>query len=413
MKAELISIGTELLLGEITDLNSAYLAAQLPLLGLDLHFISTVGDNKQRLIETLSRAWQRSDIIISTGGLGPTEDDITRESIADFVGEPISIDESLVAQFREMFRRFNMEMPESNIKQASVIPSCEIIANPRGTAPGWWVEKDNHVIVAMPGPPGEMQQMWKNAVSPKIQGKFCTATIFTSALKTFGLSEAKLGEITREFLLARNPTVGIYAKADGVHLRVAAKASRSEEAKSMVSKTVMEIRQLVGEYIWGADSDTLEGVMANLFVAGNITLATAEAGTGGMLANTITNTADSSKFYRCGIVIGRRDLVSEYAGGEGTVSQSGQVSPETALQLAVAARKRQGASVGMGVIGIVDEDPSHKIGTVMIGIDDGKHNHTFSRTVPGTRLQIKQRAANSALFELTKIMLQEIRCTSS
>ena len=124
MKAEIISIGTELLLGEITDLNAAYLASQLPLLGLDLHFISTVGDNRQRLIETLQHAWNRSDIIITTGGLGPTEDDVTREAIADFFGEPISIDQSLVEQFRVLFRRFNMDMPESNIKQASVIPSC-------------------------------------------------------------------------------------------------------------------------------------------------------------------------------------------------------------------------------------------------------------------------------------------------
>ena len=236
MKAEVISIGTELLLGEITDLNAAYLASQLPLLGLDLHFISTVGDNKQRLIETLKHSWQRSDIIITTGGLGPTEDDITREAIADFFGETISIDQSLVMQFKELFRRFNMDMPESNIKQASVIPSCEVIPNPRGTAPGWWVEKDGHVIIAMPGPPGEMQQMWTNVVAPKIQKKFCDAIIFPSTLKTFGLSEAKLGEITRDFLLANNPTVGIYAKPDGIHLRVAAKADSLDEAKQLVEQ---------------------------------------------------------------------------------------------------------------------------------------------------------------------------------
>ncbi len=181
MKAEVISIGTELLLGEITDLNAAYLASQLPLLGLDLHFISTVGDNKQRLIETLNHSWQRSDIIITTGGLGPTEDDITREAIADFFQEPISIDQSLVKQFRELFSHFNMDMPESNIKQASVIPSCQVIPNPRGTAPGWWVERDKHVIIAMPGPPGEMQQMWSNVVAPKIQEKVLRCHYFLPA----------------------------------------------------------------------------------------------------------------------------------------------------------------------------------------------------------------------------------------
>jgi nicotinamide-nucleotide amidase len=406
MKAEVVSIGTELLLGEITDLNAAYLASQLPLLGLDLHFISTVGDNKQRLIETLSHAWQRSEIIITTGGLGPTEDDITREAIADFSGESISIDQSLVEQFKELFKRFDMEMPESNIKQASVIPSCEVIPNPRGTAPGWWVERNGHVIIAMPGPPGEMQQMWQNVVAPKIQEKFCDSTIYPSTLKTFGLSEAKLGEITREFLLAKNPTVGIYAKPDGIHLRVAAKANSSEEAKRLVEKTASDLRSLVGDYIWGTDSDTLEGVVANLFMTKNMSLSTMEADTGGILANNITNYPDSLKFYKCGIVLGRGDLGQEYGIDENVISQYGPVSTEAAKEMASVIRRKYGTSVGAGLIGVMESDnPADKIGTIMIGIDDGKHCYAFKRIYPGTRLQIKQRAAIAAMFELRKIML--------
>jgi nicotinamide-nucleotide amidase len=406
MKAEVISIGTELLLGEITDLNAAYLASQLPLLGLDLHFISTVGDNKQRLIETLSHSWQRSEIIITTGGLGPTEDDITREAIADFFGEPISIDQSLVAEFRELFRRFNMDMPESNIKQASIIPSCEVIPNPRGTAPGWWVEKNGHVIVAMPGPPGEMQQMWTNVVAPKIQQKFCDAIIYPSTLKTFGLSEAKLGEITRDFLLAKNPTVGIYAKPDGIHLRVAAKAETYERAKILVENTVRELRRLVDDYVWGTDTDTLEGIVANLFIAKKMSLATMESGTGGILANNITNFPDSLNFYKCGIVLSRKDVGPEFGISENTISQFGPVSAETATEMAAVIRKQYGTSVGLGLVGVIESDETaSKLGTIIIGIDDGKHKHAFSRTYPGTRLQIKQRAAVSALFELRKIML--------
>ncbi|MGD0855776.1 MAG: CinA family nicotinamide mononucleotide deamidase-related protein [Dehalococcoidia bacterium] len=406
MKAEVISIGTELLLGEITDLNAAYLASQLPLLGLDLHFISTVGDNRQRLIETLSHSWQRSDIIITTGGLGPTEDDITREAIADFFGEPISIDQSLVAQFKELFRRFNMDMPESNIKQAYIIPSCEVIPNPRGTAPGWWVEKNGHVIVAMPGPPGEMQQMWTNVVAPKIQGKFCDAIIYSSTLKTFGLSEAKLGEITRDFLLAKNPTVGIYAKPDGIHLRVAAKASSSADAKILVENTVSELRKLVGEYVWGTDTDTLEGVVANLFKHSKLSLSTMEVGTGGILANNITNFSDSLTFYKCGIVLSRSELGKEFGIDENVISKYGPVSTEAAKEMASAMRRQYGTSVGVGLIGIMETDePEYKMGTIMIGIDEGQHCHAFKRIYPGTRLQIKQRAAVSALFELRKIML--------
>jgi nicotinamide-nucleotide amidase len=405
MKAEVISIGTELLLGEITDLNAAYLASQLPLLGLDLHFISTVGDNKQRLIETLTHSWQRSDIIITTGGLGPTEDDITREAIADFFAEPISIDEAMVQQFRALFRRFNMDMPESNIKQASVIPSCEVIPNPRGTAPGWWVERDGHVIISMPGPPGEMQQMWSNVVSPRIQDKFCDAVIFPSTIKTFGLSEAKLGEITRPFLVARNPTVGIYAKPDGIHLRVAAKAPSTEEAKTLVNRTVGEIRQLVGEYVWGMDSDTLEGVVANLFMQKGMSLSTMEAGTGGVLANGITNSPDSSKFYRCGIVISRGDLGPASGIAENIVAQYGRVSKEVAREMAAAVRKMYSTSVGVGLIGVTEAgELDGNIGTTIVGIDTGEQVHSIVMALPGTHLQIKQRAAIAALFELRKIM---------
>jgi len=406
MKAEVISIGTELLLGEITDLNAAYLASQLPILGLDLHFISTVGDNKQRLIETLNHSWQRSDIIITTGGLGPTEDDITREAIADFFGEPISIDQELVKQFRELFRSFNLDMPESNIKQASVIPSCQVIPNPRGTAPGWWVERDQHVIIAMPGPPGEMQQMWSNVVAPKIQEKYCDAIIFSQTLKTFSLNEAKLGEITKPFLLANNPTVGIYAKPDGIHLRIAAKASTLMTARQLVATTTDQIRQLVGEYIWGTDADTLEGIVANQFHEKKLSLSTMEVGTGGILASCITNIPASSEFYKHGMVINFNELGSQFGINENVIAQYGIVSQETAREMAAAVRRLHETSVGVGLVGVMESDEQgHKMGTIMIGIDNGEHNYAFSRNYPGTRVQIKQRAAIAALFELRKIML--------
>lgn len=405
MKAEVISIGTELLLGEITDLNSAYLASQLPLLGLDLHFISTVGDNKQRLIETLAHSWLRSDIIITTGGLGPTEDDITREAIADFFHETVSIDESLVQQFRELFRRFKMDMPESNKKQASVIPSCQLIPNPRGTAPGWWVEKDGHVIVTLPGPPHEMQQMWADVVSPRIKDRFCDAVIFPRTIKTFGLSEAKLGEMTRSFLLAQNPTVGIYAKPDGIHLRVAAKASSIHQAEVLVNDTVNEIRQLVGKYIWGMDTDTLDGVVANLFTKQGISLATMEAGSGGFLANNISNSPDSLKFYKCGILISLCNLGSKFGIADDMIAQYGRVSEEITREMASVIRKTYSSSVGVGLISVTEFDQSNsRVGTAIIGIDTGKKVMSFTRILPGSHLQIKQRSAIAALFELRKIL---------
>ncbi|MCX6005231.1 MAG: competence/damage-inducible protein A [Chloroflexi bacterium] len=412
MKAEIISIGTELLLGEITDTNAAYLASQLPLLGIDLHFISTVGDNKQRLIETLNHAWQRSDIIITTGGLGPTEDDITREAIAEFFQEPITIDQSLVNQFKELFKRFNMDMPESNIKQASIIPSAGVIANPRGTAPGWWVERAEHVIIAMPGPPGEMQQMWSNVVAPQLQKKYCDAIIYSKTLKTFSLSEAKVGELTRTYLLAKNPTVGIYAKPDGIHLRITAKAETLGSAEELVNKAAGEIHEILGKYIWGSDSDTLEGIIANLLITNNMNLAVIEAGTGGILANTITNIPESSKFFRYGIVINRDDLKREYGINDDIIEQYGMVSQEVACKMASAIKAKYETSFGIGLIGVTEPDElNNKLGTIVIGIENNAGKHGFKKIYPGTRMQVKQRAAIAALYELKNILTEETKCT--
>lgn len=406
MKAEVISIGTELLLGEITDLNAAYLASQLPLLGLDLHFISTVGDNQQRLIEILNLACSRSDIVFTTGGLGPTEDDITRESIAELCQEKISIDQSLVTQFRERFKTFNMDMPESNIKQASVIPSCQVIPNPRGTAPGWWVEHDGCVIISMPGPPSEMQPMWTDIIAPRIREKYCDSIIYTSTLKTFGLSEAKLGEITRSYLQAKNPTVGIYAKPDGIHLRVGAKSTTLDEARRSVEKTMAELRSLCSEYIWGSDNDTLEGLIAGIFTGRKLSLATIEINTGGAVANMLTNLPESKSFYRCGIVANLNEIDTDFGLNMNVLNQYGVVSTQTAREAASAIRRRYSTSIGMSVISILEPDDSGaKPGTVLIGIDDGTHSSAFTRALPGNRMQIKYRAAVSALFELRKIML--------
>ncbi|MEE8385597.1 MAG: competence/damage-inducible protein A, partial [Dehalococcoidia bacterium] len=171
MKAELVSIGTELLLGEILDTNAQYLAARLPPLGIDLYYTSKVGDNLERLTEVIERAWSRSDLVITTGGLGPTEDDLTREAIARVLGEEMTVDPALERQLREFFARRGVTMPERNVKQASLIASSRALPNPRGTAPGWWVERRGCIIVAMPGPPVEMGRMWEQEVAPELEAR--------------------------------------------------------------------------------------------------------------------------------------------------------------------------------------------------------------------------------------------------
>lgn len=413
MKAEIISIGTELLLGEIVDTNSAYLASQLPLLGLDLHFISTVGDNQQRLINILQQAWQRSDIILTTGGLGPTQDDITREAIAEFLDEEIGTDSELVKELERLFQHFKMEMPKSNLRQAGVIPSAQIIANPRGTAPGWWVERDNHTIITMPGPPNEMQLMWTKAIMPRLQQKLGGAIIVSKTLKIFGLSEAKVDELVSSFLASTNPTLGTYAKTDGIHLRLTAKACTTDEAQALITEREREISAILGDNIWGTDSDSLEATIGTLLASKGLTLASMESSTGGLLANSITNIPGSSKYFKGGIIAYTDKVNTSYGIDEQLISRYGPVSTEVAEAMASAVRQHLHTDIGIGLTAVTGpaEIEGKPIGTICIGIDNRQRTLSFTRNYPGNRPQVKQRAFISALFELRRILLQEETCT--
>jgi nicotinamide-nucleotide amidase len=226
MKAEVIPVGTEILLGNIIDTNSSFLANQLPLLGIDLYFISATGDNKRRLVDTLERAWKRADIIITTGGLGPTQDDITREAIGELVNEELTVNERLWQELQDLLSHYLGEIPQSNVRQATTIPSAQVIANRMGTAPGWWVEKDQHIIIALPGPSEEMKMMWQEGVLPKLEQRTTGEVILSRVIKTFRLAEAKVDEMVSSISKLSNPTLATYINPDGVHLRITAKAKR-------------------------------------------------------------------------------------------------------------------------------------------------------------------------------------------
>ncbi|MCH7835896.1 MAG: competence/damage-inducible protein A, partial [Chloroflexi bacterium] len=204
MNAEIISVGTEILLGEILDTNSQYLAVRLPPLGIDLYFISKVGDNLQRLAETIGRAHKRSHLVLITGGLGPTEDDLTRQAIALTLDEEMYVDKETEQRLREFFAARGFTFPERNVKQAMLIPSAQAIPNPRGTAPGWWVEKEGRVIVAMPGPPAELERMWEVEVTPRLARMAGGDIIASRTLKTIGIGEGHLDEMVSPLLKSEN-----------------------------------------------------------------------------------------------------------------------------------------------------------------------------------------------------------------
>lgn len=407
MKAEIISIGTELLLGEITDTNASYLASQLPSLGIDLYFISTVGDNQQRLVNALKQAWQRSDLIVTTGGLGPTQDDITRESIAELLHEEITIDPILVQKIQEFFCHRRLDMPRSNLKQAAIIPSAQSLENPQGTAPGWWVERDGHIIAAMPGPPHEMQFMWANKVLPRLQEKIEAGVILSRTLKTFGLGEAKVGELVSPFFASVNPTLGIYAKRDGIHLRITAKSQRREAAEHLITQRENEIRAILKDYIWGTDADSLEGIISELLINKGLSLATMESDTGGLLAQTLTSVPNSSSYFRGGLIVSSDQSQIAFGIDVNLISRYTSASIEVAEAMATKTREQFNTDIGVGITGVTEPEKAQDkpVGSIFIGIDDGRTKHKFSRNAPGQQHQIKQRAVTSALFELRRTLL--------
>ena len=285
MKAEIITTGTEILLGEIVDTNTSFLAGELALHGIDIHFTSSVGDNYDRLSDVLRKAWQRSDITITTGGLGPTQGDITRSVIAALMGEEPYVDDRLKQTLVEYFSRLGVEMPENNLKQATLIPSAEALLNPLGTAPGWWIEKNGRIIIALPGPPGELQPMWRSQVVPRLQ-KRSGAIIISRILKTWGLSEGKVDELVTPFLSSSNPTVAIYARQDGIILRITAKSAEEGSARQMIALMEANVRHVLGNHIWGEDEETIASVVVRLLSEKGLTLAVCESMTGGFLTYT-------------------------------------------------------------------------------------------------------------------------------
>ena len=281
--AEIVSIGTELLLGTITDTNATYLAQRLAAAGFNCHFISQVGDNQERIVGVLRRAWERSDIVVTTGGLGPTQDDLTRESIAALLGEEMSIDAELERHLLSLYTRRGIRMPESNRKQATLIPSARAIENPVGTAPGWWVAyggssgNSQRQIISMPGVPFEMKRMWEREVEPELAPQ-ASSIIVSRTLKVMGLGESRVEEMVADLMGGSNPTLAPYAKNDGIHLRLTAKAHDRLIAESMLEPLEGQVRTRLGNAIYGMDGDTPQSVVGALLTASGLSFVVVEIG---------------------------------------------------------------------------------------------------------------------------------------
>lgn len=407
MYAEIIASGTELLMGETQDTDSSYLASQLPALGLDLRQVTLVGDNLEQYTEVLERAWQRSPFTFTTGGLGPTRDDVTRETIARVFQEEIYIDDQMLEDLNDIFKSRGTEMPSHNTKQAGLIPSATGIRNRLGTAPGWWAEKNGHVIVALPGPPSELHDMWEREIAPRLRQRVKGKVVLTRTIKTIGLSEAVVDEMATPVLDTENPYVGVYAKPDGIHLRIIARAPTQGEALSLVQPVEEQLRTIFEGSIWGTDAETAEESVGALLRQQGLTLATMESCTGGLLANIITEVPGSSQYFKGGIVAYTNELKISSGVPSDLIEKHGSVSGPVVEAMAEAARLRLGADFGIGITGVAgpEELEGKPPGTVYIDVaHPGGHHSSYHRFPATDRNLVKRRSVISALLALRRIL---------
>ena len=406
MKAEIFSIGSELLMGELTDTNSSWIAARLPPLGVQLQWVTIVGDDQGKITEAISRGLQRSDLLITTGGLGPTRDDLTREAVAGALGETPVVQEDVVKALEEFFRSRGSVMPATNIKQALLIPSARFIRNRQGTAPGWWAERDGKIVICLPGPPGEMQAIWQEEVEPCLRRLVTDEVTITRNIKTMGLSEGAIDEVMAEYFGRENPELGIYSKPDGIHLRIIARGRDAEACKTLIQPVEEAIMSRLGQYVWGYDDETPEQAIGPVLRQAGLTLATMESCTGGFLANAITQTPGCRDYYKGGAVAYTGQLMVANGVPAQVIEEHGMVSQQTAAAMAHAVRERLGADFGIGVTGVAGpgELEGKPVGLGYLAIaGDGRLTEMELR-LPPRRIVIKRRLSNQALIELRKMI---------
>ncbi len=407
MIAEIVSVGTELLLGEIVDTNAAYLAAELRDHSLATYHRQTVGDNLERIAAAIELALSRSDLILLGGGLGPTDDDLTREAVAKVFGKTPQVDPVLLERLEELYRsRGRNSMPRSNLKQAWRIEGAEILDNPIGTAPGWWCARGSQLVVALPGPPAELRRMWREQVLPRLP---VGGALFRHVtLHTFGVGESQIADLLGELTQRGNPSVATYARRHGVDVRVAAQGATPEAALAAITPALEQVRQILGSYSYGEDDQTLAGAALGELRRLGQTVATLESVSGGWIASQLTDVPGASAAFVGGAVSYQTRSKLIFQVTPYTLSQHGAVSAETAAEMARGIRETLGSDWGVGTTGVAGPSPfeGHPPGLAYVAVaGPGGMVRTKTLNWPGEREQIKERVAGNALM----LLFEELR----
>lgn len=399
MKAEIVSVGTELLLGDTVNTSAAFIAKRLAGMGIELYHQTVVGDNPTRLKDALQTAADRSDLIITTGGLGPTYDDLTKETVAEFFGQKMQMNTELLHELEEFFRKLERQMTENNRKQAVMPLGAVIFPNPNGTACGLAIEEKGKIAIMLPGPPKEMEPMFEGHVMPYLE-QYTHQKLVSHTIHVFGMGESAVEHTLKDLMIGgKNPTVAPYAKTGEVELRITAKVTTEEEAETLIAPVIAEIQEKIGDFIYGIDAINLENTLVKVLKEKNLKIAVAESCTGGYVTKRITGIAGASEVFDCGVCSYANEIKHRLLGvSEETLEHFGAVSEETAREMANGIRALAKADIGISVTGIAGPSGGTKdkpVGLIYIGVSSPWHS---------TVLEIRQKRYSTDLREFNRYL---------
>lgn len=411
MVVELISVGTEILLGNIVNTNAAYLAEKCAGLGLSCYYQDVVGDNEERLYDTIRTALSRADILLLSGGLGPTQDDLTKEVAAKVMNKPLYLHEESKAAIQQFFEKRGMEITDNNWKQAMVPEGCIVVDNPNGTAPGIIMAQDGRHVILMPGPPNEMIPMFETSIMPYLS-RLQSCVIFSQTVKVCGVGESKVETMVQDLIESQtNPTIATYAKTGEVHLRVTARAEDEKEAKKLVKPMVKELKGRFGNHIYTTDDEvTLEKAVVDLLLANKLTISTVESCTGGLLAARLINVPGVSEVYKSGYITYSNKAKRRLLGiKKNLLLKHGAVSEQIAREMAKGAALVSKADVTVSITGIAGPDGGTEdkpVGLVYIGCNVCGRITVKECHFSGNRAKIRENTVSSALSLMRECILQ-------
>lgn len=403
MIAEIITIGDELLIGQTVDTNSAWMGAELSRAGFDILRRLSVHDRREDILFALENVGRDTDVVLITGGLGPTSDDITKQTLCEFFGTELVVDQEVLSMITEMMARRNIGLNENNRKQAEVPASCRVLTNAKGTAPGMWFEKEGRIFVSMPGVPVEMKYLMSTHVIPELNSRFTTQVIMHRNIMTFGTYEARLAELLTDFEASLPANVKLaYLPSSGViKLRLTGTGNDRDILNKTLEDQLSLIDRYIHRYIFALEETSLEAVVGVLLRERGATLSTAESCTGGRISQMITSIAGSSDYFIGSVVAYHNSIKSGLLGvSTESLEQYGAVSEEVAAQMAVGARKTMGSDFSVAVTGIAGPDggtPMKPVGTVCIGVASPKGTVTMKYVFGNERVINIDRFATSAL----------------